>query len=267
LSLPSMREYVKAVLENYNLDSALHDLYETDVSTDLDSFIETADAGALQLLLIDAVLGSALEVSWYDVKRGDDTDDGFATVKAMARHEGIDVDAVRAEFFPPAVEEAPAAAEQAAIDVTNMQYDDLVEFLKAKPEQINELKAAVLACMPRYDLIGLLEQAAGSLGYVYQVGGFVLASEQAVTDVAPAASDVEQAIAAPEDAPARAEPASEPAVIEAAAAVDQVPAAGTEPAPAKGTKAKAAPAAAKKATVTAAKPSKAGRKTAAEAVA
>lgn len=100
LSLQSMREYAKAVLEQGHLAESLHDLYDCDVRTDLETFINTADAGALQLLLIDLILGHSLELSWYNV--GDDDQDAeFAPVVAMARHEGINVDAVRAELFPP----------------------------------------------------------------------------------------------------------------------------------------------------------------------
>jgi ParB/RepB/Spo0J family partition protein len=111
LSLPSMREYAKAVLEQGHLAESLHDLYECDVRTDLETFIDTADAGALQLLLIDLILGHALELTWYNV--GDaDQDAEFAPVVAMARHEGIDVESVRAEIFVP----APEAADQAAAE-------------------------------------------------------------------------------------------------------------------------------------------------------
>jgi ParB/RepB/Spo0J family partition protein len=104
LGLSSLREFVKAVAEENNLNAALHDLYESDVSTDLDHYIDTADAGALQLLLIDLVLGHHLELGWWDLKNDGsvDEEDGFSTVVAMARHEGVDVEAVRAEIFPPA---------------------------------------------------------------------------------------------------------------------------------------------------------------------
>jgi hypothetical protein len=88
----------------------------------------------------------------------------------MARHEGIDPDQVRDELFP------------APIDVTNMEYDDLVAFIKAKPHRINELKDAVMNCMPRGDLIGPLERAAASFGYIYKDRAFVLA--EAVTSTA-----------------------------------------------------------------------------------
>jgi ParB/RepB/Spo0J family partition protein len=116
LSLQSLREFAKVMVQEHDLDSDVHDLYEFDVSTDLDGYIDNADAGALQLLLLDVMLGARLDATWAD-------EEEFATVVAMARHEGIDVDAVRAEAFPPPAPaavnepapqvEAPAAADQA----------------------------------------------------------------------------------------------------------------------------------------------------------
>lgn len=108
LSLLSLREYARAVHDENGLDSNVHDLYEFDVRTDLDDFINRADANALQLLLLDLMLGTRLDATWWD---GDEDDDEFAPIMAMARHEGIDVEAVRAEIFPPAPD-TPAAAEK-----------------------------------------------------------------------------------------------------------------------------------------------------------
>jgi ParB/RepB/Spo0J family partition protein len=188
LGLSSLREFIKAVAEENCLKECLHDLYESDVSTDLDGYIDAADAGALQLLLIDLVLGHYLNLDWWDLKNDGSVDEegGFATVVAMARHEGIDPDAVREDLFP------------SPIDVANMQSDDLVEFIKAKPHRINELKDAVLNCMQRGDLIGPLERAAASLGYIYKDRTFVLAEAATST----AAEHVEQAAAPIDEIPA-----------------------------------------------------------------
>jgi ParB/RepB/Spo0J family partition protein len=104
-SLASRREFIKAVAEQLDLDSSLHSLYETDVSTDLDSFIDNADAAALQLLLVDLVLSSDLQIKnrWHLMNDGSvNQDDGFAAVVAMARHEGIDVDAIKSATCMPA---------------------------------------------------------------------------------------------------------------------------------------------------------------------
>jgi len=179
LSLPSMREFVKVLVEDAGLDSLVHDFYEVDVRTDLDHFIDQADANALQLVLIDAILGARIDLDWFG-------DNGFGPIMAMARHEGIDPDQVREELFP------------SPIDVTNMQYGDLVGFIKTKPHRINELNDAINAS-PRGDLTGQLEQAATSLGYVWRDHSFVLASEilqkQETTLDAPLATDQADATA------------------------------------------------------------------------
>ncbi|MEH6436678.1 ParB/RepB/Spo0J family partition protein [Massilia sp. DD77] len=109
LSLPSLREYVKAVLDQFHLTESVQELYEVDLRTDGTNFIDTADTGTLQLLLLDIMLGETLEASWYDIKSGNADEDGFQAIVSMARHEGIDVAAVRAEIFPPKPEAAPLA--------------------------------------------------------------------------------------------------------------------------------------------------------------
>lgn len=128
LGLASLREFVKAVAEENSLEASLHDLYESDVSTDLDQYIDTADAGALQLLLIDLVLGHYLKIDWYDLMNDGsvDDEDGFATVVAMARHEGVDVDAARAATYEQ--ESAATVVEQetqANEEVTDQAGADL----------------------------------------------------------------------------------------------------------------------------------------------
>jgi ParB/RepB/Spo0J family partition protein len=97
LSLASRREFTRAVAQQLDLDASLHGLYETDMSSDLDSFIDTADAAELQLLLIDLVLCRDLEIDKWSLMNDGSVgqDDGFAAVVAMARYEGIDVDAVK----------------------------------------------------------------------------------------------------------------------------------------------------------------------------
>lgn len=98
LSLPSLREYVRAVHDEHGLDSSAHDLYDFDVRTDLDDFINRADANALQLLLLDLMLGNRLDAMWW---RSEEDDNEFGPILAMAKHEGIDIEAARAEIFSP----------------------------------------------------------------------------------------------------------------------------------------------------------------------
>ena len=118
LSLPSLREYVRALHDDKGLDSAVHALYDFDVRSDLDEFIDHADANALQLLLLDMMLGDRLDATWW---YGAEDDDEFGPIMAMARHEGIDVDAVRAEVFPPAPS-TPEMTEQTDADSAVVRY-------------------------------------------------------------------------------------------------------------------------------------------------
>lgn len=259
-SLQSLREITKVALDEFNLPDELHEAYSFDPNDTraVTAYIDQAGLPEIQLLLVDALLGNAFDVSYWDIKHGNVDEDDFSTILNIAHHEGIDVNQVREELFPT------------PIDVTNMQYDHLFDFIKAHPGRINELNDAINAS-PRGELSALLSVAASNLGYFFEDGRFVRSSEQVVNDAPPAAANVEQSAGAFEDAIAPAEPVSEPAVIDAAEAVDQVAAVGTEPAPAKGTKAKAkakaTPAAGKKPTVAAPKSGKASRKTEAEAVA
>jgi len=200
LSLLSLREYVRAVHDDRGLDSDVHSLYDFDVRTDLDEFINHADANALQLLLLDLMLGDRLDAAWW---HGDADDDEFAPIMAMARHEGIDVDAIRAEALQP---ETPIVNDEpvhVSINVTNMQYDDLMEFLKDNPDRINELNTAINAS-PRGDLTGQLAVAANHFGYNWNGTNFekVSASTAEHTEDTLSTTVAEQVDATPSAAPA-----------------------------------------------------------------
>jgi len=230
LGLASLREYTKAVTEEHDLKAVLHDLYEHDVRTDLDSFIATADSGTLQLLLIDLFLGSMLKVDWYALKNGTAGDDGFETIMAMSRHEGIDPVQVREELFP------------SPIDVTPMQYGDLVAFIGNYPQRLAELTSIVLE-HPRGELVGMLERAATEHGYVYKDRAFVRLDETpAEAPEPPAALAVDTAAPMVGDGSDAADDADDLAEqleqVEAAKPVTKA----TNP---KSTKSKAAPAATK----------------------
>jgi ParB/RepB/Spo0J family partition protein len=175
LSLQSLREYTKAVVLESGLNDSLHDLYDFDADNEeaICAYIEQASVYDIQLLLIDALMGSNLEVGYWKVRQGRIDDDGFVTVLAMARNEGIDPDQVREELFPT------------PIDATNMQYDDLVKFIRAYPGRLDELTKIVLP-HPRGELVGLLEKAANSLGYVYIDRAFQVQQPEEIIPEAPA---------------------------------------------------------------------------------
>ncbi|MGZ9027354.1 MAG: ParB/RepB/Spo0J family partition protein [Telluria sp.] len=224
-SLQSLREVTKDAFREFSLPRSLSAIYEFDcTNTDaVNDHIDAAGLPEVQMLLIDLLLGSPLQVYSSDVMGGIVDPDDFSTIAAIAKHEGIDPAAVREEMFP------------SPINVDAMQYDDLVTFIERAPGRINELKDIVIV-HPRTELIQMLEDAAKSLGFVYAAGRFEKPSESGaaacgVTDVA------EGVAAAPPGATD--EGAAAVAGSEAAEATPAVPAA--KPANAKGKVATPAP--------------------------
>lgn len=174
-SLQSLREMTKLALSHHPLpDDLLGDVYDFDGSSDaaVAAHIDTAGLAEVQLLLIDLLVGETLSVSTWDLRNDEYLRDEFRAVAAMARHEGIDPDQVREELFP------------SPIDVTSMQYADLVDFIGKHPQRLAELTKIVLAHQ-RGELVGMLDRAAKEHGYVYKEGGFVLQQEQPKEVVAP----------------------------------------------------------------------------------
>ncbi len=107
-SLESLREFVSLVAtdeENfYSVPTdILSEFYplEDDSRASLLKYINCAPLEAVQMILVDMVLGSALTVTHLDLD-GEDNAERFNTLLAMARAEGIDPDDVRAELEKPA---------------------------------------------------------------------------------------------------------------------------------------------------------------------
>ena len=239
-TLQALRELTKlAVVENPLPSDLLNEIYEFDDSSDesVCAYVDQASMSDIQLLLIDLLVGELLSVDQWHFKHRETENDSFRFVTAMARYESIDPDQVREELFPT------------PIDVTNMQYNDLVDFIKAKPHRINELNDAINAS-PRGDLTGQLEQAATSLGYAWRNHGFMLSADVATTSdqsetaaLVVAADQVEEATATPaasapveqiptETVPAAAEPAAPPApATDTPVAAHQIEKAHTKVAP------------------------------------
>jgi ParB/RepB/Spo0J family partition protein len=196
-SLQSLRGLTKLALSNLPLPSdLLGGIYDFDSKNDatVSAYIDNASLAEVQLLLIDLLVGETLSITQWDVSNSDYLDDDFQTVAAMAKHEGIDVGQIREELFPT------------PIDVTSMQYDDLVKFIRTYPARIDELTAAVMA-HPRGELVGLLELAANSLSYLYIDGRFQSAPPPQEPTTEPQAQDV--AIAEPDVAAAGTAPTVE----------------------------------------------------------
>lgn len=153
--LQSLRELTKLALQDHHLpDDLLGDEYDFKASSDaaVSEYIDHAGLAEVQLLLIDLLVGETLSVGYWDVQRDGHLDDNFQSVLAMARHEGIDPDAVREELHPT------------PIDVTDMSGSDLVEFITKYPHRLDELTKIIMT-HPRGELTGMLETACGILGY------------------------------------------------------------------------------------------------------
>lgn len=196
-SLQTLRAVTKDAFSEFSLPRSLSAIYEFDCTNDdaVNAHIDAAGLPEVQMLLIDLLLGSPLEVYHYDVRDNCVDQDDFSTITAIARHEGIDPDAVREELFP------------SPIDVSNMQYADLAAFIVRSPGRINELKDIILS-HPRGELVPMLEDAAKSLGFVYTVGGFEKPSESAspaIDVVAMEGLETETPTAADESKPAATE--------------------------------------------------------------
>lgn len=166
--LQSLRELTKLALQEHNLpDDLLGSEYEFKGSSDAAAaeYIDQADLAQVQLLLIDLLVGETLSVDRWAIQHNHHIDDGFQTVLAMARHEGIDPDAVREELQP------------APIDVSEMGGSDLVKFITEHPHRLDELTKIVIT-HPRGELTGMLETACGILGYTWSGLEWVKGSDQ-----------------------------------------------------------------------------------------
>jgi ParB/RepB/Spo0J family partition protein len=213
-SVQALRELTKlAVMEMPLPDDLLGETYQFDTSSDesVIAYVEQASVADVQLLLIDLLVGELLSIDQWHIKRGEANTDSFRFVAAMARFEGVDPDQVREELFPTPIDANRFSSAA-----------DLSKFIKSAPQRINELKDLVIAQRP--DLLGALQDAASSLGYVYGQGGFHMPEANA-EDPQPAAQQLEHADATDEDqadSPAAVEVALEPTPAPAAVKAKRV---------------------------------------------
>lgn len=166
--LQSLRELTKLALQDRPLpDDLLGDEYSFKASSDAaaEEYIDQADLAQVQLLLIDLLVGETLSVDRWDIQYKHHVDDNFQSVLAMARHEGIDPDAVREELQPT------------PIDVSEMGGSDLVEFITKHPHRLDELTKIIMT-HSRGELTGMLETACGILGYAWSGLEWVKGSAQ-----------------------------------------------------------------------------------------
>jgi ParB/RepB/Spo0J family partition protein len=201
LSLQSLREFVKLVLtddNSYSVPDDILDVYGLESYSDVAvaAHIDQATLPEVQLILIDLVLGECLHVETNDVEEDGTIDDDdycngqarIAALLAMASHEGIDPVQLKETMFPT------------PINVDTWAEADLMSFITTYPNRLDELTTIVMAHQ-RGELTGMLERAAGFLGYVYVDRSFQLkqAAPEVETPPAAGATASSDAVPNPED--------------------------------------------------------------------
>lgn len=158
-SLDSLREIAKLVLTDSDLpDEALAGLYSFDTSstTNIHAYIDQAGLHDVQLILVDMLLGDCLISAGLGWFKKEEREAQEATIHAMARHEGIDPDAVRLQL------------EMASIAFDDVQEHHLSTLIANADWRLNDLTKFVLAERPH--LIKALERATTENGWSYAPG-------------------------------------------------------------------------------------------------
>ncbi|OFJ49579.1 hypothetical protein BA896_012600 [Janthinobacterium lividum] len=181
-SLASLREFTKLALTTHELpDQALTYQFDTSTTESIHAYIDQAGLPDVQLLLVDMLMGDCLATDgWFDE---DDSADQVNAMHAMARHEGLDPDAVRLQL------------EMDAIPFEDVQAQQLADFIAHAPGRLNDLTKVILAERPL--MIKALEQAANTHGWYYAPGQVWLRAGETSTPnaahAAPEQSDDEDA--------------------------------------------------------------------------
>lgn len=181
-SLASLREFTKLALFTHELpDQELDYPFDTSTTENIHTYIDQAGLPDVQLLLVDMLLGDCLAGDRYF--SDDEYANQEATMHAMARHEGIDPDAMRLQL------------EMDAIPFEDVQVQQLGDFIANSPGRLNDLTKFILAECPL--MIKSLEQAANTHGWYYAPGQVWLrageTSTHGVAHVAPEQPDDEDA--------------------------------------------------------------------------
>lgn len=219
-SLASLREFTKLALATHELpDQELDYPFDTSTTENIHTYIDQAGLPDVQLLLVDMLLGDCLTGNRFF--SDDEYANQEATMHAMARHEGIDPDAMRLQL------------EMDAIPFEDVKVQQLGDFIANSPGRLNDLTKFILAECPL--MIKALEQAANTHGWYYAPGQVWLrageTSTHGVVHVAPEESDEEDADDLADQI--NLVPQDEAAAIEppAAVAVDQPEPEAKKPAP------------------------------------
>lgn len=181
-SLASLREFTKLALTTHELpDQELDYPFDTSTTESIHAYIDQAGLPDVQLLLVDMLLGDCLAGSrWLD---DDEYVNQEAAMHAMARHEGLDPDAVRLQL------------DMDAISFEDVQAQQLGDFIANSPGRLNDLTKFIIA--ERSHLLNALERAAKENGWQYAPGQVWLRAGETSTPgaghVVPEESDDEDA--------------------------------------------------------------------------
>jgi ParB/RepB/Spo0J family partition protein len=131
LTVELLRSLLKNMLGQFGYsdfslpDDVLGDIYTFNTSTEDSIFehIDQAPMEELMLLLMDALVGSAIDVSSYDMNNDgslDEDDEGFLSFVALTEAAGVDLMAIRTELAPadgqPASDLAPKVGDRVRIN-------------------------------------------------------------------------------------------------------------------------------------------------------
>jgi ParB/RepB/Spo0J family partition protein len=166
MDTPMLRELAKAMVSDYPLpDDLIGDLYDFERDDDaVCAFIDQADYPAIQLLMMDLIVGESLSVGVWDLD--DEPTAAYWAVHTMADAVGIEV--------------TPADLAVAGIDVADLE--DAVDVRDAIAENIEHLGAVaahIIDKAPHH--LANVEVAANSLGYFYSTAGWQKQAEQTST--------------------------------------------------------------------------------------
>lgn len=186
-SLASLREFTKLVLIDRDLpDQALAGVYTFDTTSteNIHAYIDQAGLPDVQLLLVDMLLGDCLDSvgmgAWF---KAEEREAQEATIHAMAKHEGIDPDAVRLQL------------EMESVALEDIQEHQLSTIIAHASWRLNELTKFI--CAERSHLFNALERAAKENGWQYAPGQVWLRADETstpgVAHVAPEECDEEEA--------------------------------------------------------------------------
>jgi ParB/RepB/Spo0J family partition protein len=165
LSLASLRELAKHLVKEFNLPRNLLGTeypFEDGSDAGAAAYIDQASQGEVQMIILDLLLGDCIEANHWNMAAADDAnEEGFAVVRAIARHEGITLDDAG-----PTISIEPHA-DTFGIDVAVLQdADTLRAFITDNPAKLNDVTPLVIQKAPH--LVKSLDVIGHETGYMWR---------------------------------------------------------------------------------------------------